>query len=168
MKISVIYHSESNNTQKVAELIAEGARISDGIEVRRMPIGDVDSDFLDASEAVFFGTPVYCGSYTWQMKKWLDTNQNRIAGKLGAVFATENHIGGGADFAEISLIGCLLMYGMLVYSAGASEGNPYTHFGAVCVRDGDEKQKERARIFGSRIAKKAVELFGEAQSGAGA
>lgn len=161
MNISIIYHSESGNTQKVAELIAEGARITDGIEVRCMPIEDVDSDFLEESKAVIFGTPVYCGSYSWQMKQWLDTTKNKIAGKLGAVYATENHIGGGADFAELSLIGALLVGGMLMYSAGASEGNPYTHFGAVCVRDGDEKQKERARIFGARIAKKAVELFGD-------
>lgn len=159
MKISVIYHSESKNTQKVAELIADGARITDEVEVKCMPIGDVDSDFLNASKAVFFGSPVYCGSYSWQMKKWLDTNKNKIAGKLGAVFATENHIGGGADLAELSLIGSLLVYGMVIYSAGASEGDPYTHFGAVCIREGDEKQKERARIFGSRIAKKAVALF---------
>lgn len=161
MKISIIYHTESKNTQTVAELIADGARISDKTEVKCMPIEDVDSDFLDASKAVFFGSPVYCGTYTWQMKKWLDTQNHALAGKLGAVFATENHLGGGADFAELSLIGCLLVYGMLVYSAGASEGAPYTHFGAVCIREGDEKQKERARIFGSRVAKKAVELFGE-------
>jgi NAD(P)H dehydrogenase (quinone) len=160
MKISVIYHSESKNTQKVAELIANGARITDEVEVKCMPIEDVDSDFLNASKAVFFGSPVYCGSYSWQMKKWLDTNNNKIAGKLGAVFATENHIGGGADLAELSLIGSLLVYGMVIYSAGASQGDPYTHFGAVCIREGDEKQKERARIFGSRIAKKAVALFG--------
>jgi NAD(P)H dehydrogenase (quinone) len=94
------------------------------------------------------------------MKKWLDQTKNRLAGKLGAVFATENYLGGGADFAELSLIGCLLVYGMIVYSAGASRGDPLTHFGAVCIRDGDEKQKERARIFGKRIAEKAVELFG--------
>jgi len=42
-----------------------------------------------------------------------------------------------------------------------SKGDPYTHFGAVCIRDGDETQKERARLFGARIAKKAVEVFGD-------
>jgi len=161
VKISIIYHSESKNTQKVAETIADGARITDEIEVKCMPIEDVDRDFLGASKAVFFGSPVYCGAYSWQMKKWLDTHDNMLAGKLGAVFATENHLGGGADVAELSLIGCLLVYGMLVYSAGVSKGDPYTHFGAVCIRDGDETQKERARLFGARIAKKAVEVFGD-------
>ncbi len=161
MKISIVYHSESDNTKKVAEIIAEGARIADDIEVKCMPVEDIDHDFLDASKAVFFGCPIYCGSYSWQIKKWLDETKTKLAGKLGAVFATENHLGGGADFGEISLIAGLLVRGMLLYSAGASEGNPYTHFGAVCIRDGDEKQKERAKIFGARIAKKAVELFGD-------
>ena len=161
MKISIVYHSESGNTQKVAELIAEGARITDAVEVRCMPIEDVDRDFVDESKAIFFGTPVYCGSYSWQIKQWLDTQKNRLAGKLGAVFATEKYLGGGADFAELSLIGALLVEGMLLYSVGASQGDPYTHFGAVCIRHGDEKQQERARIFGARVATKTVELFGD-------
>lgn len=161
MKISIIYHSETGNTKRVAEIIAQGAELSEKIEVKCMSIEDMDNDFLDQSKAVFFGCPVYCGNFSWQMKKWLDITKNKLAGKLGAVFATENHLGGGADLAELSIIGSLLVYGMLVYSAGTCEGNPFTHFGSVCIKDGDEKQKERAKIFGKRIAKKAVELFGD-------
>ena len=33
------------------------------------------------------------------------------------------------------------------------------HFGAIAIQDGDDAQKERARIFGQRIAEKALELF---------
>jgi hypothetical protein len=31
----------------------------------------------------------------------------------------------------------------------------------VAIKDGDEFQKERAKIFGQRIAAKAFELFGK-------
>lgn len=48
---------------------------------------------------------------------------------------------------------------MLVYSGGALEGKPPAHFGAVVQKGGDDVQLEKARVFGQRIAKKALELF---------
>jgi NAD(P)H dehydrogenase (quinone) len=162
MKVAVIYHSVTGNTQKIAEIIADGMKLDQTIDVRCMPVEHVDFNFLEETKAVIFGCPTYCGSFSWQMKQWLDTNHGKLAGKLGSVFATENYLGGGADFAEMALIGHLLVHGMLIYSSGVSEGDPFTHFGAVCIKDGDEVQKERARIFGKRITQKAKELFGSA------
>jgi NAD(P)H dehydrogenase (quinone) len=160
IKIAVIYHSESGNTAKVAELIAAGARLNDGVEVRTMSVVEVDKDFVGDARAVILGTPTYAGSLSHQMKDWLDTGRVKLADKLGAVFATENYLGGGADTAEMALIGHLLVKGMVVYSAGASRGQPFTHYGCVTIRAGDEAQQERARIFGQRVAAKALELFG--------
>ena len=57
------------------------------------------------------------------------------------------------------MIGHLLVKGMLVYTVGGCKDRPFTHFGAVCIQDGDEYQKERAAIFGSRIVEKMLELF---------
>lgn len=53
----------------------------------------------------------------------------------------------------------LRFFGVLVYSGGTSWGQPYTHYGAIVIKDGDDTQKERARLFGERVAKKAMELF---------
>jgi len=161
LKIAIIYHSESGNTAGVAQIIAEGARISDAVEVQVMSIQQVDKAFVEEARAVILGTPTYAGTFSWQIKQWLDTSQVKLADKLGGVFATENYMGGGADVAELSLIGHLLVKGMVVYSAGASRGQPYTHYGAVTIKAGDEAQQERARVFGRRIAEKALELFGD-------
>ena len=60
---------------------------------------------------------------------------------------------------ELAMIGHMLVRGMIVYSAGSSRGLPYTHYGAVAIKDGDDFQKERARLFGMRFAEKAIELF---------
>jgi NAD(P)H dehydrogenase (quinone) len=160
VKIAVIYHSESGNTAQVAELIAAGARFNEGVEVRTMGIDGVDKDYVAEAQAVVLGTPTYAGSFTWQMKDWLDKGRVKLADKLGAVFATENYLGGGADTAEMGLIGHMLVKGMVVYSAGASKGQPFTHYGCVTIKAGDEAQQERARIFGQRVAAKALELFG--------
>lgn len=159
MKLSIIYHTKTGNTKSVAELIAGGARSVESMQVKVMSIDEIDEEFIAKSKAVIIGCPTYCGTFSWQMKKWLDTSKVKLADKLGGVFATENFIGGGADNAELAMIGHLLVKGMIVYSSGASKGHPYTHFGAVAIKDGDESQRERAKIYGKRIAEKAIELF---------
>lgn len=160
IKLSIVYHSVSGNTKSVAQLIEQGAQCVNGVETRMMSITEPDFDFMESSDCIIFGTPTYLGSFSWQMKTFLDKGLKAIlAGKMGAVFATENYLGGGADFGLMNLIGHLLVKGMLVYSAGVADGNPYTHFGAVCIKNGDQDQQERAKIFGERIAKKAVEIF---------
>lgn len=125
-----------------------------------MSIEEVNNEFLTEAKTVIFGSPTISGTFSWQIKQWLDTMRTvKFGGKLGAVFATANYVGGGAEVAELAMIGELLVKGMLVYSSGVADGQPFIHYGPVCIQDGDEGQKERARIFGERIAKKTVELF---------
>ena len=165
MKIAIIYHTETGNTERVAALIAQGATESTGAEVRCFRIDAVDETFVGEARAVVVGGPTYAGTCSWQLKRWIDTNRVRLAGKLGSAFATANYLGGGADAAELVMVAALLVRGCLVYAAGASEGQPFTHFGAVTIKDGDEAQRERARIFGARIARKARELWPDSQQG---
>ena len=125
-----------------------------------MSIEAIDYEFLTEAKTVIFGSPTITGSYSWQIKQWLDTERKvKFGGKLGAVFATANYVGGGAEVAELALIAELLVKGMLVYSSGAAEGQPFIHYGPVCIQDGDKDQQARARIFGERIGRKTVELF---------
>ena len=159
MKIAVIYHSESGNTRKVAGMIAEGATACDDIQVKTMSIDEVDKEFVAEAKAVILGTPTYAGTYSWQMKKWLDTSGIKLADKLGSAFATANYVGGGGGVAELALIHHMLVKGMLVYSSGASQGAPIIHFGAVAIKDGNAYQQERAKELGKRVAEKALELF---------
>ena len=159
MKIAIIYHSESGNTKKVAEIIAEGAKVRDDIEVMSMSITDVDEAFVAEAKAVILGCPTYGGTYSWQMKQWLDTGRIKLADKLGSVFATGNHVGGGIDVAELAMLQQMLVKGMLAYASGGSKGAPVIHYGAVMIKDGDEVQQARARMLGKRVAEKAIELF---------
>ncbi|SJZ51317.1 flavodoxin family protein [Selenihalanaerobacter shriftii] len=160
MKLAILYHSESGNTETVAGIIAEGASSAGNVEVKCMGIEDIDQGFLDEAAAVIFGCPTYLADFSWQIKKWFDTSHEfDLSGKLGAAFATENYLGGGADSALLTLAGHMLVKGMLVYSVGSAEGKPFTHYGAVCIKEGDAEQQERAKLFGSRVAAKALEIF---------
>lgn len=159
MKITVLYYSKTGNTKKVAEIIAAGIEEAGDVEAKCMSIEDVDADFLNESKALLIGTPTYIADFTWHIKKWFDELHFKLNGKLGGAFATERYIGGGAEVALLSLIGHMLVKGMVVYSVGKAEGQPITHYGPVCIQDGDSMQQERAKIFGRRFASKALELF---------
>lgn len=160
MKIAIIYHSISGNTKEIAEFVAEGVKQTGNIEVEVMPIDNINTDFVNEASAIIFGTPTYYANMTWQMKKWFDTDKTcKLEGKIGSMFATCNMFGGGAEIAVNTLTQHMITKGMLVYSGGTALGAPFIHIGAVCVKNGDEFQKGRAKILGERVAKKALEIF---------
>ena len=162
MKIAIIYHSVSGNTKKQAELVAEGALSIEGTEVKTMSIDGADNGWIEESNAVIFGSPCYEGSCSWQMKKYLDTPRVDFSGKLAGVFVSQNWPGGGgADFAEMTIIAAALVFGMLVYSGGVSQGYPPIHFGAVSQKaPTSDIDRERAVKLGKNIASMAKNLFG--------
>ena len=163
MEIAIVYHSASGNTKKMAELVREGCLRVDGVEARCMSVDDVDSGYMEEASAVILGTPTYEGSCSWQMKRFLDTQPKGLAGKLGGVFASQNWPGGGgASFAEMTLIAGMLVHGMLIYSGGIAQGAPYLHFGAVSRKAPDEElSRDRCLKLGENIARQAVALFGD-------
>ncbi len=164
MKISVIYFSETGNTEKVAGFIAKGAGSVDGTEVKcfNLKNENLDEAFINESKAVIFGTPTYYGNMCWQLKKWFDTERTiKLAGKLGGVFATQNSPnGGGAELAIMTSVNHMLVHGMLAYASGKEYGMPIIHIGPAVVRDKIDEKEELCGIFGKRIATKAHELFG--------
>jgi NAD(P)H dehydrogenase (quinone) len=161
MKISVIYHSLSGNTLKQAELVAEGARSIPEIEVKIMSIDSPDNDWIGESAAVIFGCPTYEGSCSWQMKRYLDEPGVNFSGKLAGFFASQNWPGGGgADFAEMTMIAAALVMGMLVYSGGVEQGYPPIHFGAVSQKaPTSEIDRIRAVKLGKNIAAMAKKIL---------
>jgi len=163
MKIAIVYHSETGNTEKMAELVCAGCALVEGVEARCMPITAVDETYVVESRAVILGSPTYEGSCSWQMKRYLDAGAKGLAGKLGGVFASQNWPGGGgASFAEMTMIAGMLVRGMIIYSGGITKGQPYLHFGAVSRRAPEEElYRERCVKLGENIARKAVELFGD-------
>ncbi len=162
MKVAILVYSKTGITQETGELIGKGVASVEGCEYRVMSIEDLDKDYVNAADAVVFGTPTYYANMAWQMKKWIDEGCSglNLAGKLGAVFATANVIGGGSETALLTLINHILVKGMVVYSGGCACGKPYTHIGLTRVNEVPlEQQQEKITLFGQRIAQKAKELF---------
>lgn len=161
MKIAILYYSKTGKTKRVAELINEGIQEESAIEVRLMTIDEIDYEFLKGAKAVILGTPTYYANFSYQVKEWFDKSWScNLEGKLGAVFATADYVGGGADIALQTLISHMMVKGMLIYSGGSALGQPYIHLGMVALKDYDDNYKEKIKVFGKRIAAKALELFG--------
>ena len=162
LRISIVYHSETGNTEKMAELIKEGALQVAGVEVSLMTVDRLDRKALDESQVILFGTPTYYGTMSWQMKKCMDTLPVRVEGKLGAPFASAAWPGGGGyELAEMALIQGMLIRGMVVYSGGVVVGRPPTHFGAVSHKAPAGFDADRCRKLGENLALKGKELFGQ-------
>ena len=167
MKLAVIYDSKTGNTKRAAEWIAQGMNEADGAEARTFYIGEVDEEFVREARGVVIGSPSYAALMTPDMRTWLMTRAGKLsmAGKLGGAFATEQYTHGGAELVIQSILTNELVFGMLCYSGGSSQGKPIIHIGPVGVNDnveahnGMEKYEEYFRVYGRRFAAKALELF---------
>ena len=165
MKFAVIYYSKTGHTREMGEVIARGLEKKGG-QVRLFSIEEpLDADYINACDGVLFGTPVYLASTCWQMKKWFDTESASVnlAGKLGGVYSTAHFAQGGGDVAILTLIGHLLVKGMLVYSGGAALGKPFIHLGPwrwTRWKAITKAARRTLRCTGSVFAQKALELFG--------
>ncbi len=165
MKISILYISCSGNTEKTAGYIKEGLCQAGDLDVRLFKLNGetpVDTDFIQESAAVIFGTPTYAATMSWELKKWFDTDKSvKLAGKLGAAFSTARYIHGGGDIALKDILHHLLCKGMVTYSSGNAFGHPVIHFGPVAIEGKIEESRDLFVQFGKRVGEKALELFGK-------
>jgi NAD(P)H dehydrogenase (quinone) len=75
--------------------------------------------------------------------------------KVGAAFATSGDPTGGKETTMLSIIQCLLIYGMIIV------GDPMDatgHYGVACVGAPDEKTAENGRKLGKRVAELCKKL----------
>ncbi len=164
MKITILYASQTGNTEAAAEYIQDGilARYP-FIQVKLADVReDVEISFLEQSDAVIFGSPVYFTSMGWEMKKWFD-NSFRIDlhGKLGAAFVTAQSAAGGTDTAIMEMLRHMLAKGMLVFSGTDPKSAQKFQLGAVGLGKDIEQYAEQFEAFGACVAQKAVQLFGK-------
>ena len=163
MKLSVLCFSKTGNTARMAQAIAEGMASVEGTEVRTFPLDGIDADFVKESGCVVLGTPAYVASMAAAVKTWLDSESGKygLAGKLGGAFATADYVHGGGDMAIQGILTHFMVRGMLVYSGGGSKGRPFIHLGPVAISGELEKYEPTFRVYGERMARTALELFGE-------
>jgi len=96
-KLVIIYNSNTGNTNKIAEWIAEGAKSVRGVDVFLKKIGEPFSlnILLDDADAVILGSPAHYAYVTPEMRDFLaclkgqvDDGRLILKGKFGAAFGS--------------------------------------------------------------------------------
>lgn len=131
MKTTVLYHSKTGNTKKMAEAIASGMNTVDGIQAKAFSIDSIEADWITESKCVVLGSPIYLASITSDIKHWLDTECRKygLAGKIGGAFATCDYLHGGAELGIRTILDHFLVLGMMTYSGGGSFGKLWSAYG---------------------------------------
>jgi NAD(P)H dehydrogenase (quinone) len=156
MQVLVLYHSKGGNTRKLAENIASGVEAGNAEPVVKNTAEVSKDDFLNAA-GVVAGSPVYFGVMAAELKKIFDdfvSTRRQMENKVGAAFATGGHHTGGKETTMMSIIQCMMIYGMIIV------GDPMDasgHYGVGCVGSPDE----RASDDGFKLGKRVAELCGK-------
>ncbi|MEM2631737.1 MAG: flavodoxin family protein [Candidatus Bathyarchaeia archaeon] len=89
MKIVIIYESKYGNTERVAEMIAEGLKETVGTEVSLQKLKEADLDKITDYDVILLGSPNHMGGPARSVKGFIDMlGKLRLEGKKFAVFDT--------------------------------------------------------------------------------
>ena len=96
-KLIIVYDSNTGNTQKMAESIADGARSISGVNVTLKKVGESFSmsNLIVGADAIILGSPAHYSSATPAMRDFLScimgqvvSGNFKIQGTLGAIFGS--------------------------------------------------------------------------------
>ncbi len=157
-KVLVIYYSQTGNTKKMAESIAEGIK-KEGADAVLKDVQDVKVDELLKYEGIVIGSPTYYGTMSAQIKQLLDDSvkfHGKLDGKVGAAFSSSANIGGGNETTILDILNAMLIHGMII------QGDPSgDHYGAVSIGAPDNRSTKQCLRLGSRIAKLVKKISGQ-------
>ncbi len=157
-KILVLYDSVGGNTERMAELVRDGALLIPETEVCLKRIAEADVNDLFWCEGIACGSPTYVGLVSAGMKTWWDKAVNaawgKVDGKIGCAFSSSGGRGGGAEIVCQSIATILLNFGMLVFGIPDYTGPGQTlHYGAIASGMPDEGPESDACVrLGRRLA----------------
>lgn len=162
-KILVLFDSLTGNVEQMAQLVAEGAREIQGVEVRLMKItgeGELKATPADVlwADGLAVGSPTNMGVISWRMKKFWDDEMGphwmKLDGKIGCAFSSAGGWGGGMELACQSILTVLMNFGFLVFGVTDYVSRDMTlHYGAVAAKAPTDEQCQAAcRLLGRRLS----------------
>jgi len=125
-KVLIVYYSRTGNTKEMAELIAEGVRRENEVEVEVKAVQDTKVEELLDFDGIVIGSPTYYGSMAAEVKKLIDDSvkfHGELEGKVGGAFSSSGGIAGGNETTITDILQALLIHGMVVQ--GTPNGDHY-------------------------------------------
>lgn len=142
-KILVLYYSNSGNTERMAHAVAEGLRMSGGIDVEVKY--HIDAKEMMAYNAIVIGAPTYNHDMPLEIKGILEdavTENVDLRGRVGAAFGSYGWSGEAPDMVLEIMESRLGMY--VIKPPIKVKGSP------------DQKDLEKCRELGRRVAKETM------------
>lgn len=155
-KILIVYYSCSGNTEKMAELVAEGVK-KEKVEVVVKDVKATEPKDLLNYEGIIIGSPTYYGGAAAPVRDLIDKSvkfHGKLEGKVGGAFTSSGCIGGGNETTILSILTAMLIHGMVIQ--GASDDD---HYGPVAIEAPDKRAKENCLALGQRVAKLVKKLY---------
>ena len=163
--VLITYYSQSGNTERLAQAVAEGAGSINGVEVKLLSIDQVtEGDLLEAS-AIIVGSPVYNANVAPAVQEFINSwpfEGRPLKNKIGAAFSTGGGMSIGEELVMLNMLHSMLIYGMIVVGGEETEAA----FGASAVTgESPFEAGEVEEVFlkkgfglGSRVAKLVVAM----------
>jgi NAD(P)H dehydrogenase (quinone) len=151
MQVLILYYSKGGNTKKLAEVIARGVESAGAQAVVKTSQEVTKDDFLNCS-GIIAGSPVYFGIMAWDLKRVFDEfvgTRRKMENKVGAAFATGGHPTGGKETTIMSILQCMLIYGMIIVG---DPMNASGHYGVACLGAPDQTAEDDGFKLGVRVA----------------
>lgn len=153
-KVLILYYSMYGHIERMAEAVADGARMVEGVEVAIKRVPEIipedraramgvkleqkaliaTTDELAGYDAIIFGTPTRFGNMTAQMRNFLDQTgklwmEGVLIGKVASVFTSTGTQHGGQETTITSFHTTLLHHGMII------AGVPYSCKGLTVMTE---------------------------------
>lgn len=160
--VLITYHSETGNTEKMAQAVAEGVNSVEGVSVKLLPIAETQESDLLQADAIIVGSPVHNANVSAEVQRFISSwpfENEPLKNKIGAVFVTAGGISAGEEVAQVNLIQSMLVFGMIVVGGpdwtqpfGASAIISETPFSTNSPKEISEQFLEKGRLLGKRVA----------------
>jgi NAD(P)H dehydrogenase (quinone) len=163
VRILVAFHSDTGNTEKMAQAVSKGASSVSGVDVTLRRTADVKDDDIPGYDGIVLGTPVHWSNPSVEARRFLDrvgaalwkakTNGD---GRTAGAFCTGGGVAMGKDLARISILSAFLTMRFMIIggvdAAGFGTLGPQATTGAGSPGV-TEKDLDEARLFGQRFAR---------------
>ncbi|MDI6847098.1 MAG: NAD(P)H-dependent oxidoreductase [Candidatus Bathyarchaeia archaeon] len=155
-RILIIYDSKTGHTEKMAFVVAEGARQISGVEVVVKKVDQTSLEDLLSADGIIMGSPTYYGQMSARLKALIDESvkiHGRLEEKVGAAFTSSGGTATGAETTLLSILQAMLVHGMVVQGQANDK-----HYGAAAVGSPNKKELESCRELGKRVANLVAKL----------
>jgi NAD(P)H dehydrogenase (quinone) len=118
-KLAIVYHSAHGNTQRIAELVSEGARTAPAVRTSLLRAEDLIAapERLLEFDGFVFGSPTYLGGVSGPFKSFMDATgrlwkSHALKGKLASGFTASALPAGDKQTTLLSMFVFAMQHGM--------------------------------------------------------